>query len=1041
MKKISFSILCLLSLLVPAHARIQGSDLPDWQNPQVFERNRLPMSAHFQTDGPVLSLNGTWKFAWYENMEDRSGEFFHTDYDDSEWGAIPVPAMWELEGYGDPLYNNIGYPWEGHFTNNPPYPAIEHNYVGQYRKVFTLNDGWKGKDIFLHIGSATSNVRVWVNGKEVGYSEDSKMEARFDITPYVKSGENLICLEIFRWCDGTYMEDQDFWRLSGIGRDVYLFARPKSRLENINVVADAGGTAHIQTWLTKGVKRLELELLSPQGESLCKKSITKNAMSADRSGRLFADSSISIDNAELWSAETPVLYTLKIAVLDSRGITETSSIKIGFRDVRIENGLLKVNGVPILVKGVNRHEMNPYKGYVVSKEDMIKDIRRMKELNINAVRTSHYPDDPLWYSLCDEYGLYVVAEANIESHGTGWENSLSKNPDYAAAHMERVKRNVERNFNHPSIIIWSLGNEAGYGPNIRSCYDLVKKMDASRPVQYQYEHDLCEGFSDIFCPMYFDYGNCEKYLKTNPSRPLIQCEYAHAMGNSMGGFKEYWDLVRKYPQYQGGFIWDFVDQALWKDTPSGIGTDHVFSFGGDYNDYDTSDNSFNSNGLLASDRSLHPHAYEVAYQYRSIHSSKGEEFNEINVYNEYHFSDLSNFALEWDIEIDGAKAINGRIDNLDIPALQTRTLSLDFKDEFCDKNDVYLNLRYLLKRSDGLLPAGTVLSYDQICLNEAPIKAFSNSSGVPRYTHKDGLHVFSGEIEFEGSGIVRRMPWKATFNEKTGALTGYSVNDRAVMEDALLPCFARAATENDLGAGFDRKQAVWRNAEFEVETFSISRMDDCYRVCIKYKDLGDCASPAIAYNVYADGAMTINLEINDAGKLAEAFYLPRFGIEFPMNGAFSNFEFYGYGPHENYSDRHSASLVGHYRQRVEEQYHYGYVRPQESGTKTGLKWIRVIDDNGLGFEISSDEKFSASALPFHWSEMDVKKLQNPQAHSLELKSSACENVRSRGKTWVNVDLRQMGLGCVSSWGEWPRREYMIPAQPYSFTVYLKPVQN
>ena len=1047
MKKLMTAVLCVMALGMAAVASgaTKKQTLPDWQNPQVVQRNRIPMASHFETDGLKLMLNGVWNFNWNEDMNTRPTDFHTLAFDDSGWDTIPVPGMWELNGYGDPVYLNVGYAWRGHYANNPPFPADWHNYVGQYRRTFTLDEDWNGKDIFLHIGSATSNVRVWINGKEVGYSEDSKLEARFDITKFVKTGENLIALEIFRWCDGTYLEDQDFWRLSGISRDVYVYSREKKRIEDIKVLASASGKAELRADVSKGVTSVAFEILDPYGKQVAdlKVPVSKNV----------AEAEITVPSVKQWSAETPWLYTLKVSSFDKKGQTETTSIEIGFRDVAIEGGQLLVNGQPVLIKGANRHEMNPYKGYVVSEADMIQDIQIMKRLNINAVRTCHYPDDPLWYTLCDRYGLYVVAEANNESHGMGYgKESLANDPDYELAHLERIRRAVQRDYNHPSVIIWSMGNEAGNGPNFYKGYDMIKSMDTSRPVQYERAEGAAN--TDIMCPMYWDHNWCEKYSASNPDRPLIQCEYAHAMGNSMGGLKEYWDLVRKYPAYQGGFIWDFVDQALWWPAAAEkYGTDHIFVYGGDFNDYDPSDNSFCCNGIIAADRTLHPHAYEVAYQYRSILTTATIEealAGKVNVYNENFFIDLSRYMLQWNVNVDGVQVLAGVVSSIQAGPQQTVTVDLGYDAEAVKEaagiadlaaHDIYLDLHYVLKRADGLLQAGEEVAYDQILMNEAALPVFANASGLPEYGYESELHTFSGLMDFEGSQNRRVSPWKAVFDAASGSLVSYILGEKELIEAPLAPCFARAVTENDLGAGLDRRQNLWRSAQFNVASFNVEKTDFCYRVNVEYAPIGETALVKMVYDVYADGTIAAKEEMTDAGKLAEAIMLPRFGMQMAMPGNFATFEFFGLGPQENYIDRASSALMGHYVQNVNDQYHYGYVRPQESGTKTQIKWMKVLDDNGAGFEITADVKFSASVLPFSWEEMDVRKMGNNQAHSLELKAAAHENDRSYGKTWVNFDLMQQGVACVNSWGALPLEQHRVKAQPYQFNFVLCPVNN
>ena len=1059
MKK--FLLLVLLSLCAVSHA---GTELPHWQDPAVVEINRYPMTATFETGGLKLSLNGVWDFKWYELIENRSLDFYKTDYVAEDWDRMPVPGLWELNGYGYPLYLNVGYAWRPWYRNNPPFVPLERNHAGQYRRTFILDSSWQGKDIFLHIGSATSCVRVWVNGKEVGYSEDSKLEARFDITKYVRTGENLIALEIFRWCDGTYLEDQDFFRFTGLARDTYLFSREKKRIEDINVVGHADGTADLSIELTKGVTKVAVELLDPNGVQVASTELPVQASVRSERGLPLLKTRLEVPQARLWTAETPWLYTLNVASYDKKGQTEAASLRMGFRDVVIEGGQLLVNGQPVLIKGANRHEIGPYKGYVVSREDMVKDILIMKQLNINAVRTSHYPNDPQWYDLCDEYGLYVVDEANIESHGMGYgDRSLALREDYEYAHIERTRRMVQRDFNHPSVITWSLGNEAGDGPNFEKTYKLIKSMDQSRPVQY--ERAWGNDHSDIFCPMYYEYENCERFASKERSKPLIQCEYAHAMGNSLGGLKDYWDMIRAFPQYQGGFIWDFVDQAqYWPAAASDCGSDHVFIFGGEFANGDPSDNSFCCNGIIAADRSLHPHAHEVAYQYRSIHTSATPEQalrGEMEIYNENFFIDLSRYMLEWDVEVEGAEVLRGAVVNLDVEPQRTGTLALGFcEEDICEAagvqsleaSDVYLNVRYVLKRKDGILPAGTQVAYDQIAVHEAAMPVFGGSA-------VDGLAVLEqgdGRCRFSGH------QWAAVFDARTGFLTSYVVDGMEMISEPLTPCFGRAVTENDVGANFHNIFRNWLYPEFKARDFKVCEGDGCHVVSVEYEplimnkaksqteggELVDCiAAVSMRYEIYADGTVKGIESMADGGNLTRVPTFQRFGMEFAMPGRCSVLEFYGNGPFENYSDRNSAAMVGRYRQRVEDQYHWGYVRPQESGTHTRLKWMKVTDDNGTGLMMTSDVKFSASALPLSRRDLDLALTGGGRGddgdvrHSLELKKLACEDMRSLGRTYINFDLAQMGLGCLNSWGAWPREQYLLKGGDYEFTFYIKPVRN
>ena len=1065
-----FGKIAMLLLLLQSTA-FASEKREDWQDAGVVERNRYPMTATFETGGNKLSLNGVWDFKFYELIAERSLDFFRTDYDASSWDKMPVPGLWELNGYVEPLYLNTGYAWRTWYQNNPPFAPIERNHAGQYRRTFTLDQSWNGKDVFLHIGSATSNVRVWVNGKHVGYSEDSKLEARFDITKYVKQGENLIALEIFRWCDGTYLEDQDFFRFTGLARDTYVFAREKKRIEDVNVTGSADGKADLRVEVTKGVTKVEVEIIDPSGCSVASASLPVSSKVLSERGLPQVKSELKVADVKQWSAETPWLYTLKVASYDKKGKTEETEIRMGFRDVKMVGNQLHVNGKPVLIKGVNRHEMNAYKGYTVSKEDMIKDILIMKQLNINAVRTCHYPNDPLWYSLCDEYGLYVVDEANIESHGMGYkELTLAKSKEYEFAHLDRTRRMVQRDFNHPSIIIWSLGNEAGDGPNFVKKSAMIKSMDSSRAVQY--EQARVKDHTDIFCPMYYNFQQSEKYVSGNPKKPLIQCEYAHAMGNSLGGLKEYWDMIRKYPAYQGGFIWDFVDQAQWWPADAEkTGSDHVFIFGGEFNDVDPSDNSFCCNGIIATDRSLHPHAYEVAYQYRSIHTLATAEQalkGEVEIYNENFFIDLSRYMMEWNVEVDGVKVLKGVVSKLDVQPQTTAKVNLDYNEsDICEAaglasladSDVYLNVRYVLKKADGILPADSQVSYDQIALNEAamPVPAFA--SGLPVMKHEGGTYEFSGNMKWNGADNDRNLPWAAVFDEQTGAVVSYKIGKKQMVAEALMPCFGRAMTENDIGAKFHKKLSGWLYPEFKVSKFDVSQNNDHYCISVVYAPMNistvnskssplECvANVTMTYQVYADGTIKGVETMTDGGNLASAGTLPRFGMEFAMPGQFSVFEFFGNGPFENYCDRNSAAMMGHYVQRVEDQYHWGYARPQESGTKTELKWMKVLDDNGTGLMITSDSRFSASALPLGRRQLDLsltggeRKENGDVRHSLDLKKLACEDVRSQGKTYVNFDLKQMGVACVNSWGAWPREDHLVKGSQFQFTFYISPVNN
>ena len=982
-------------LVLSALAALAGSAraAEDWQNPAVNQRSRVPMHATFATDSPRLPLDGIWKFRWYESPDARSRDFFKPGLDDSAWGSMPVPGMWELNGYGDPLYVNIPYAWDGHYKNNPPFVPTEHNYVGQYRRSFAIPAGWAGRDIFLAIGSATSNLRVWVNGREVGYSEDSKLEARFDITKYVRPGEEaLIALEIFRWCDGTYLECQDFWRYAGIARECFLEARPRARVEDLRVEAGMDGRYSFAAALAKGAKGVKYYLSGPDFPE----------MEVPAAGR--------VEGARLWSAETPALYHLRAVALDARGREgETSELDFGFREVRIEGRQLLVNGQPVLIKGADRHEMSATGGYVVTEAEMLEDIRIMKELNINTVRTSHYPNDPRWLALCDRYGLYVIDEADIESHGMGYgPETLGDNPIYKQSHLERVQRMAQRDVNHPSVIIWSLGNEAGNGQNFYAAYDWLKAWDPSRPIQYERAGE--EYNTDIICYMYMTYDDLVRYAE-NPAitRPVIMCEYAHAMGNSMGGFEDYLDLFRKYPELQGGCIWDFVDQAVrWPSDKSRTG--YLYAFGGDFNDYDPSDNSFNCNGIVAADRSWHPHAWEVRHGYRSILTSATPEQaldGCVKVYNENFFIDLSRYMLRWEVIADGVPVLAGQQDAPAAGPQQTVTADLGFRCADLDAipGELYLNVSYVLRRSDGILPAGTEVAHDQLLLREAPYRLTAADLGGRR--------------------------WAADFDPETGALCSYKLEGKELLAAPLMPCFGRAVTENDLGAWLQRRMGAWLYPEFRVK--ALAREADS--VTVEYEVGDGLATVVMRYSLAPDGSISVTEQMTEVREGAPELF--RFGVEFAMPGAFNTLQFYGEGPFENYIDRQGASQTGVWKQSVADQYHFGYARPQESGTHVGMRWMRLTDAAGCGFEIAAPERFSASALPFGRRDIDLsvtgggRGKDGDQRHSLELVED--------GLTHVNLDLVQMGVGCENAWGALPRPQYRLPAAPRSFSFTLKPL--
>ena len=872
----------LLCWLAAATALTAGAQSNEWQDAGVNAVNRMPMHGSWfayespeaaQTGDKTLSerfvtLNGNWKFNWVRDADQRPTDFFRVGYNDKGWNDMPVPGLWELNGYGDPVYLNVGYAWRGWFKNDPPHVPVEQNHVGSYRRTVDIPAAWAGRQIVAHFGSVTSNIYLWVNGRYVGYSEDSKLEAEFDLTPYVKPGRNLIAFQVFRWCDGTYLEDQDFFRLSGVGRDCYLYARDKRQITDIQVDAApsanyTAGTVAVKAFFPRQARgcSVELALTDAQGRSVASQQlrVTKDEERC----------TLDAGKVALWSAETPVLYGLTATLRAPAGeVIEVIPLRIGFRDVKIEGGQLLVNGRPVLIKGANRHEMDPDYGYYVSEGRMLEDIRIMKENNINAVRTCHYPDDARWYSLCDQYGLYVVAEANIESHGMGYgEKTLAKNPLYAKAHLERNERNVQRSINHPSVIIWSLGNEAGDGPNFDACYDWIKAYDPSRPIHHERAvYSPGSRNTDIICPMYWGYERCEKYLAENPAKPLIQCEYAHAMGNSMGGFREYWELIRREPKYQGGFIWDFVDQSLHKKGRNGV---TVYGYGGDWNPYDPSDQNFCDNGLIGPDRIPNPHMEEVRYYYQSVWTSwAGDAGNTVEVLNENFFRGLENYDLHWEVLCDGTPLRRGVVDGLKAAPQQRVRIALPYDPATLPAaGELLLDVAYKLKTAEGILPAGHTAARAQLPIREyvftapAAKSAAEGESLFVADNHKDFLIV-------AGNGL------RLDFSRKTGFITRYEVRGLDFLADGstLRPNFWRAPTDNDTAAGMELAHLPFKTAGLYAKLRRAKAETDgtSVRIHAKYALPGG-ARANVTYTITGDGKVEAALKWK--GKAVESLSL------------------------------------------------------------------------------------------------------------------------------------------------------------------------
>ena len=1000
----------------------------------AYENETLALAGQMDKSANFISLHGAWKFNWVKDADKRPTDFYKTDLDDSAWKTMNIPANWEMNGFGVPEYVNTGFAWRGHFDQKPPAVPVKDNNVGSYRRIINIPDSWDGKQVIAHFGSVTSNIYLYVNGQYVGYAEDAKVAAEFDITPYLKKGDNLIAFQTFRWCDGSWCEDQDFWRLSGVARDSYLYARDAAvHLTNIKITPDLqnnyeDGVVQIYAEV-KGQPVIEYKLLNHNGIEIIKSD-------ANFKKRVNGTAQFTIKNVKKWSAEDPYLYTLVATVKDQKGnIVEVVPQKVGFRKVEIVNSQLLVNGQPVLIKGADRHEMDPDGGYVVSRERMIQDIKIMKRLNINAVRTCHYPDDPVWYELCDEYGLYVTAEANQESHGFGYGNDAeAKKPEFAKQILERNQHNVEMYFNHPSVIVWSLGNETVNGDNFIAAYKWIKEQDKSRPVQFEQAGRTGEN-TDIFCPMYYSHEGCDKYSKDDKfTRPLIQCEYNHTMGNSSGGLKEYWDMVRKYPKFQGGYIWDFVDQALHRNPVKPMSVkDNLtyaqynkikYTYGGDYNDYDPSDNNFNCNGVIGPDRQLNPHAYEVAYEYQNIWAEAVDlQAGKISVYNEHFFRNLANYQLVWTLLQDGKAVQNGTVDKLDVAPQQKTVVTLPY--QIPAEGEVLLNIEFRLKKAEPLMEAGQMVAYRQLEVRTANAAAAVVAEGKLKVENKKKeteIKVLNDFIDIE-------------FDKATGLLKEYEVNGVDLLGEGgtLKPNFWRAVTDNDMGAQLQKKFRVWRAPALNLQTITASKVKVGKNVNAVVKAVYDMpdvkAALTITYTIAPDGTMGVEqtMDATEGEKVSDMF---RFGMLMQLPFQMDNSTFYGRGPIENYIDRKGSQNVGIYTQTAEEQF-FPYIRPQETGTKSDIRWWQQTDKAGKGFRITSGNLFSASALHYSIDDLDDGE-EKEQRHSYEVPQSKY--------TELCIDKEQFGVGGENSWGAWPLPQHRLGYADKTFSFVISPVK-
>lgn len=1026
----------LMGLLCISGTALAQSN-PDWENPAVFGINKENPRATFlpyesidkaiqnQADSSpyYLNLNGTWKFNWVPKPDDRPMNFFEEGFDVSKWDNIDVPSNWEIKGYGTPIYTNITYP----YPTNPPYIPHYDNPVGSYRRDFTLPEGWENRKVFLHFTSGTSAMYVWVNGQKIGYSQGTKNPAEFDITKAVRKGKNSLSVEVYRWSDGSYLEDQDFWRLSGIDRDVYLYSTDNIRINDFFVQAGldkayVNGIFSINVDIRnysndKATGSLQIKVLDQKGESIITKKSAWNASAAQSSTISYQT---TVKKPLQWSAETPNLYTLVLELLDSKGKTiEATSCKIGFRSVEIKNSQLLVNGKAVLIKGVNIHEHNEYTGHYVQKETIMKDIATMKQHNINAVRTSHYPENTLWYQMCDEYGIYLVDEANIESHGMGYspERSLGYKDEWDAAHLDRIHRLVERDKNHPSVIIWSMGNECGNGDVFVEAYKWIRERDKTRFVQFEQAGE--DPNTDIVCPMYARVDNLKHYAQKNPNRPYILCEYAHAMGNSCGNFKEYWDVIRKYPCLQGGFIWDWVDQGL--KSKDEIGRD-FWAYGGDMGGYKyTHDENFCLNGVVWPDRTPHPGLKEVKTIYQDIHFDLIDFANgEISVYNEFLFKNTSNYQFKWNLQKNGETIKDGSFDLVVEPG-EKKNVKLDIPSIKKEAGvEYYLCLFAYTKTATEMIPANHEVARNQFAYSGNDYFAAESLKPTSSSTFK---------VEENDRGLsVDVADCHVQINKRNGLIDYYGYKGKRLISSSIKPDFWRAPIDNDFGNGMPIRCNVWRTAgdNIKLKNIDIKKSEKEIVVTSTIRLINVSSDYKMIYTVRTDGSIQVNIEyLAGVEDLPE---LPRFGSLVRLPEEFKNFSFYGRGPWENYNDRNTAAFVGIYKSTVAEQY-VPYIRPQENGYKTDVRWLTLTNEKGEGLKVVGLQPIGVSALNFSSADFDP---------GLTKKQMNASDLNPRKEVYLNVDLGQSGVGGDNSWGAQALEPYRFNKKEYKYGFIISP---
>lgn len=1052
MKKKSYIFITLLF----AALFINAQELPtELQTPEIVSVNRMPMRAQFyafenramaekrlkEKSGYFISLNGTWKFNWVKDPRKRPADFFQTNFDDQKWDNFKVPANWETNGYGTPIYLNQPYEFAGKQLTgsrmNPPFDIpIDNNPVGSYRKKIIIPENWKGRQVFISLGAVKSAFFIWVNGKKVGYSEDSKLAAEFDITKYIKAGENLIALQVYRWSDASYLECQDMWRISGIERDVYLYSTPKLNVSDFKAVATLDPT-YSKGLLTADIKvdnykidqrtnhskadsfYVSLDLVDAKNNSIWK----DDSKMATVLGNYHQAISFKtqIENIKTWSAEIPYLYTLYITLKDkNEKVIEVIPQRIGFRSVEIKGSDFLVNGKRVFLKGVNRHEHNAKQGHTLTHADMEKDMEMMKKLNVNAVRHSHYPPDPYWMQLCDEYGLYVIDEANIESHGRYYslETTFANDKQWKVPHLERIQRMYERDKNYASIVTWSLGNEAGNGVNFYEAYEWLKKKDG-RPVQYERaENDFN---SDLDVPQYPSPNYLPRYSASKNTRPFIMSEYAHIMGNSLGNFKEYWDAIENNPKLQGGFVWEWIDQAI--DTVKN--GKRIMAYGGDFPlsgpvNENFSDNNFCIKGVVTAYREMTPMAVELKKVHQYIKTTFNGA-NQINVNNSYFFRDISNMQLNWEVVENGKVIQNGVVSDLNIDPRTTKTLTLPFKTNYLQGKEYFLNVYYKLKTAEPFLEKGYDIAYEQMAL-----------AGLPQSSNYKANKKPLSVVKTVGKAVVKGNDFSVTFDLIKGTLISYLLKGQEMLVAGPKPGFYRAPTDNDIGAGLNTKLRMWRNVydnqDTKIET-AVAETQNNFKLTITASLLNGDGKTVQVYHVFADGSIKVENQFQAINGNYKS--LMRIGNDLQLNKNYSNIQWYGRGPGENYIDRKTASLIGQYKSSVDDQY-FPYARPQESGNKVDVRWVSFTNKTGKGLRFEFvDQLLSFNALPYSVEDLDPE-AEKKQYHSGEL--------IKRNQIYVHMDMQQLGVQGIDSWGSMPLTQYQIPYKNYNYSYYIKPVK-